>query len=444
MATEFNYKRAWQELAGPGFEALPQIFKDLYAEVAARHSEFNQVKDLSVPLLLGIEERLEYESDTSLAVASRTIYFWGHWGHTPSATVYYPGLEPKTVYSDMCLASAVKDYIKLMNEYGDPQGEIRTEYHRCGPPDGHGGAHWKLAKMLDQVLARRMEAQLKSIGAAKGCSIEPLEGALRVQVTTRGGGWNNLDFCWATRSNLEKFRELRCFDEEQLIQEFAHEPHHEWFTKSFMDHKPGTKWETSELAQRYQPLVAGAFKIHKVEACNFQPHPYVIGSRHIEEASRRGGSLDESVMKAVPCAYRDSQRGHERCSLPYSKHTSDVVMFIEPLRNVDNAEAAGLLMKIKEAVTADKVQLDGFGIMPSKQGFEILPPVKKEDTDGCQQETPGAGGAGEGPSDLGPLPAGDVDDGPDRAGDAADAAAAEREDQNSPSQVGAGGSPGED
>jgi len=91
MATEFNYKRAWEEFAAPKFIALPQNIRELYERVQKQCGDMSQNKSLGMnwpdkdddtdtydyPLRL-VFEKIPSEE---LARAGHVIYSLGHWDY---------------------------------------------------------------------------------------------------------------------------------------------------------------------------------------------------------------------------------------------------------------------------------------------------------------------------------------------------------------------------
>lgn len=105
------------------------------------------------------------------------------------------------------------------------------------------------------------------------------------------------------------------------------------------------------------------FTMLSVEHVNHDPHPYVIGPKHIAHASdKHCGMLGEETLKAIPCA-------HPRCQVPYDQHTSDTVMFLQLKREATNNEVAA---KLKELVTVvDEKSFDGVSFVDTKEKFRI-------------------------------------------------------------------------
>jgi hypothetical protein len=375
MATEFNYRRAWEELAQPYYNlVVDDEIRGLLFWVANNGQDLKQQDgSLDVPIPAELLPRFEALPTRKLAVSACTIYFWGHWGHCCKATVHYPKLEPKLIESDMFLDSAIKKYIAMMNEYGPPEGEVKIQYHRNGPSDKWAGATWKFSNMADQVLRRTCGLPQRGERDKSGITLEIREGRLFACWSGRSG-WTSTEIGWGTPDFVHRARQSTFFkshhDFESLKDELAkNDADKAWFYMDFMDHKEGTKWDDDELPKRYQHLVENEFLIKAVRQCNYNPHPFTIGQNHFDN-----GTIN--VHKAG-CAFRGKGPGYNRfesCGLPFDKHTHEVVMFLECKKTLANKEAAVALFKLKGAFEADKVHIDGFAFVENEAGHVIQPP----------------------------------------------------------------------
>jgi len=106
---QFNYERAWDELALPAYEALPEKALSMINWIGQQYAEISQASDLGMDELPGIREMLNAYSLEELSSWSQTVYYFGHWG------------------------------------YKDEGLNIQIN-----------GTYWKVSKLLDQEIARRV------------------------------------------------------------------------------------------------------------------------------------------------------------------------------------------------------------------------------------------------------------------------------------------------
>jgi hypothetical protein len=122
--------------------------------------------------------------------------------------------------------------------------------------------------------------------------------------------------------------------------------------------------EQSKLTEKYKKLVKDPFKLRMVAHCNFKPHPFVVGLRHVAHAADKcGGWLGEATLAAVPCA-------HPGCGKMHAAHTSDLVAFVEIDRDCTNKEAAAALFALK----GDLEAVDAVGFAFIEGLHKIAPP----------------------------------------------------------------------
>jgi len=99
------------------------------------------------------------------------------------------------------------------------------------------------------------------------------------------------------------------------------------------------------------------FELKSVQNINHDPHPYMIGPKHIAHST----IIDESTLKAVGCA-------HPKCQLSYEEHTSQNVAFLSVIKDSTNDEAnvalKGLVDELGEAF------IDGFAFVESNFKIE--------------------------------------------------------------------------
>lgn len=103
-----------------------------------------------------------------------------------------------------------------------------------------------------------------------------------------------------------------------------------------------------ELAVRYERSETGAFKVCDTIGV---PHPYTVGPKHIEHASKFcSGMLGERTLKTIKCA-------HPRCTLTYDQHeTALLVECRAPLKDeagITNPELHAYLFRCKSLCEED-------------------------------------------------------------------------------------------
>jgi hypothetical protein len=128
-----------------------------------------------------------------------------------------------------------------------------------------------------------------------------------------------------------------------------------------------------ELASDGGPL-AGSFVVRSVQQVNHKPHPFMVGARHVEVASRSfGGRLGKEVCDQVGCDWREGAnpgggRG-PRCGRPTAEHTSDRVLFLSMVRHLTRDEATAALGRIADRLKADGV--DGVAFVETPERFRV-------------------------------------------------------------------------
>ncbi len=123
---------------------------------------------------------------------------------------------------------------------------------------------------------------------------------------------------------------------------------------------------SEKLRAKYQAILdpAGIFKVHDVTTCNHDPHPFMLGPKHISFASDHYGGRLGDACTTDPRFPTCSSRG---CQLKYSDHISDLVCFLQAKKNCTLKEVEVELLLLKDHCEADGV--DGFGFIQSD--FEI-------------------------------------------------------------------------
>jgi hypothetical protein len=361
MAQEFDYEWAWRELAGPGFEKLPQATKNLYYIVVALGRQWAQDENLDVVCTNGrVMERFRAHSDRELAVASQTIYFWGHWGHAGDVILRYTGDQALLVGTETELVFSTADFGSHAAALQAAQQQQREGWEliskRNGPDNrAHAGAYWKFAGLANQVLRERL-----GLPRDDTSRVTLQDGALYLTLR-RPGGWGRHKVGWATREMLAK---LRGYDAEKELFHEGHvdllrdhlvgtDPDRDWFYRSFMKHVPGTKYASDELPAIFQPHLEGLFNVKAAMHINHKPHPFKISSRHLKD-----GQIDLTE----PC-------GERGCALPHDQHTSELALFLQPVRNLTQPEFMEAVSNIGDLMAEHHV--DGIALVKHPEGFEI-------------------------------------------------------------------------
>lgn len=151
--TQFNYVRAWQEMAKPAFENLPSDIHKLVQRVFVEGAELQQKPDLTMSWPEGSDLRKEFGCYASedLAKASHIVNCYGHWA---------PGLRKQLHLDDIGYQNALNRASALQNV----------------------GTHWKFSHYCDQVLRDRCDLPRDMEGAGVGYLI--MQGFLRICVST--------------------------------------------------------------------------------------------------------------------------------------------------------------------------------------------------------------------------------------------------------------------
>lgn len=321
---EFNFRRAHSEWAQPQYDALPACIRLLWNAVATNTQQLRQNQSCNVEWpadLPELKEMFDEVAPDTLARAAVVIYYWGHWSHISRVTVHYPGLPPKEfdVAGETFPMTKPRQWVEMMDFYPPPRGDVEPRYDvtRAGPDNEQTcDACWKFASLARQSATSRGFAQ----------------------------------------------------SEEHVMSELGYDK------QSFMDHKPGTDYSDDEKHELFvAPLEStGAFQPVKVITCNFQPHPFVIGPRHVEYANKHcNGVLGDDALRAVPCAGVEGRYPGRRCGLAYEQHTFDRVLVLRILRDVPNAEAVTILQSLQSLMEEHKID----GVAFVKSVHKILDPI---------------------------------------------------------------------
>lgn len=105
------------------------------------------------------------------------------------------------------------------------------------------------------------------------------------------------------------------------------------------------------------------FLFKSITNVNHNPHPYTIGPKHIDYASKHhNGILGTETCENVPCAVPG-------CSIHYDGHTSDKVLFLQLKRNASKDEVQAFLTNLKPELLKEKV--DGIAFVETNEKFRI-------------------------------------------------------------------------
>lgn len=95
--------------------------------------------------------------------------------------------------------------------------------------------------------------------------------------------------------------------------------------------------------------------VKSITNINHKPHPYVLGAKHIVYTSdHHGGTMGDETLNAVPC-------DHPGCVIPYDKHTSDLVCFLQFKEDISPKVLQDELKKVVSSLGEDFV--DGFAFV---------------------------------------------------------------------------------
>jgi hypothetical protein len=111
------------------------------------------------------------------------------------------------------------------------------------------------------------------------------------------------------------------------------------------------------------------FTLLKVDNVNHSPHPFCLGSEHIEKYhvnTSKGCAMRVSPNGQWSTSYK---KGYVKCGLSYEEHTSDCVGFLQLKRNGTNDEADIILKALVNEI--GETFVDGFGLIDTIEKFRI-------------------------------------------------------------------------
>lgn len=174
---EFNYKKAWTNLALPAFDILRSDVRALVTATTRNACDLRQDKDLDMPWPADGVLRASFEACPSevLAPSARIVHDFGHWA---------PRLEKQLKLSWQ------QDYLAGL---------------RTAETLQQTGAYWKFSNYADQVLRSRLG--LSRTHSPHGVSFAVHEGVLRVCFSARDV-WTWTPLTWAFKDAYERVRDV--------------------------------------------------------------------------------------------------------------------------------------------------------------------------------------------------------------------------------------------
>lgn len=325
---DFDYARAWRELAVPMFKVLPANVREVAVRVCVETAErgIHQDRDsLNIPIPADLRAEMEKIPAEYLAEAARCVYFVAHWR---------PGRA----------------------ERRDEEGECLNQIAQIAAVGG-----WRFSNCADQILRERCGLPVNDREHGSGLRFTILEGALRACYSWRHG-WMNKDIGPGTPGTLEAARALdwpggasdegaRKFErvgEQHAAALTENAPKWRRWLSTVETYTPDPERDRRREAMSKLPkLPEGAtFKPLRLET-TVHPHPFMITNQHIAKAP--GGRLDPSV---APCGMKGTGRYGADCDLSYAEHEQSETLFIEVEQNNDLNAIPGLgpwLQLVKDA-----------------------------------------------------------------------------------------------
>ena len=129
---DFDYKRAWTELAKPAYDSLPNNVKDIYEYIRKFHCDLGQDSSCNViwpKNSIGLYEMFCAVPSELLTLAKEVVYYYGYWG-----SGWAPGiLKERGAYwcfAGLCINILIeRKYSKsLVDIYNEP---VSTHRHPC-------------------------------------------------------------------------------------------------------------------------------------------------------------------------------------------------------------------------------------------------------------------------------------------------------------------------
>lgn len=332
MCFDFRYAAYTQRLRSR-YLSLPEDLRMLRLRIAAAVADGSEAYsqrpgDLSVHATKDEEPILSSYSERELAIASRVLYFIGHWNYCDQLTLFWPGAyrtfswEDDGIdhYADDPHATA-RSYVEALGSYGITKDDCHLAASYLDPDrdSDKQGASWRLSRMIDKHLVSRLDI------ATRRKSFEVREGVLTRCYSSRSE-YASYSLGFATQELLQSVTGLQRGDAEHYVAILARSD--EDVRSLLLNHyaRPVLRsWrETYEVsAECLSTAIADSLwpelEPLGVISHSWNPHPFVITPKHL-----RDGTVD---VEAGPC-------GYEGCRLSYASHVCEkslAVGVIQPL-----------------------------------------------------------------------------------------------------------------
>ena len=314
---DFDCAEAWLRLASPAIKNLHTAQKEALNKIVPQLRDLQQGRDLNIKIPSDVRAELNKLTVKELAILSRSCYFIGHW-------------QP-------------------------------SEWNKPAWNKGHGEG-WKVANVCDQMLREKIDLP---------SNIEIHEGQFRVTFSSKDE-WTWEEFGLATEKNVETFKTCGLSFGSSTLHKSAHKL--AVLCGDLWDTEPFMKFPKDSKEAAFQELLVedSPFVLENFTTINHQPHPYVIGTAHINASN---GILDERAIREAErrgdgCYYRE---GGQRCTLSYDEHTSEKAIMLKLIRNVNGEELKPFLKPLLPFLEAEKFT----GLAFNVNGFTIAQTIKE-------------------------------------------------------------------
>lgn len=123
--------------------------------------------------------------------------------------------------------------------------------------------------------------------------------------------------------------------------------------------------KTKELEKEMQKLVDGYFIVKSITNVNYDPHPFMLGPKHIKFSSEKySGILGNSCVndRNFPTC------SHPGCDLTYQDHKSDRVLMLSLAKDITNDDGNRIL---KGLPLIDN-KIDGIVFVETPERFRFI------------------------------------------------------------------------